>query len=275
MKLPLEDHFEDVLGKAMRGMNLESGTLSFLSGVPAAQIEQLLDGQFDETALRGVAGNLGLDAATLVERAKNSWQPEDVELGGLRQFTTPHQDFTVNSYLVWDPQTKEAALFDTGTQVADVQDFVESQGLVVRTLFITHTHVDHITALDAVKAWGEVTVRISGKEPIAGAEKFQAGEEFLIGSLKVDTRSTWGHSPGATTFVVNGLERPVAIVGDALFAQSMGGGVVSYQAALETNRNEIFTLPDETIICPGHGPMTSVGEEKAHNPFYPEFKSFE
>ena len=52
----------------------------------------------------------------------------------------------------------------------------------------------------------------------------------------------------------------------------MGGGMISYQDALATNRSEIFTLPDNTVVCPGHGPMTSVGEEKAHNPFFPDFK---
>ncbi len=71
---------------------------------------------------------------------------------------------------------------------------------------------------------------------------------------------------------MRGLARPVAIVGDAIFAGSMGGGKVSYADALATNRKEIFSLPDDTIIAPGHGPMTSVGEEKARNPFYPEFK---
>jgi glyoxylase-like metal-dependent hydrolase (beta-lactamase superfamily II) len=53
----------------------------------------------------------------------------------------------------------------------------------------------------------------------------------------------------------------------------MGGGMVSFSDALATNRKEIFTLPDHTVLCPGHGPLTTVGEEKAHNPFYPEFKS--
>jgi glyoxylase-like metal-dependent hydrolase (beta-lactamase superfamily II) len=51
----------------------------------------------------------------------------------------------------------------------------------------------------------------------------------------------------------------------------MGGGLVSYDEALRTNRSSIFTLPDDTIICPGHGPLTTVGEEKLHNPFFPEF----
>jgi len=67
---------------------------------------------------------------------------------------------------------------------------------------------------------------------------------------------------------VSGLARPIAIVGDSLFAGSMGGGNVSYRDALRTNFEKILTLPDQTIICPGHGPMTTVGEEKEHNPFF-------
>jgi glyoxylase-like metal-dependent hydrolase (beta-lactamase superfamily II) len=78
---------------------------------------------------------------------------------------------------------------------------------------------------------------------------------------------------GGITYVIKGLDEPVAIVGDAVFAGSMGGGMVSYQDALQTNREKIMSLPDETVLCPGHGPMTTVGEEKNHNPFFPEFKS--
>jgi glyoxylase-like metal-dependent hydrolase (beta-lactamase superfamily II) len=70
------------------------------------------------------------------------------------------------------------------------------------------------------------------------------------------------------TYVVTGSYRPIAVVGDALFAGSMGGGSVSYEDALQTNRGEIFSLPDSTTLCPGHGPMTSVAEEKEHNPFF-------
>jgi len=71
--------------------------------------------------------------------------------------------------------------------------------------------------------------------------------------------------------VIDGLDRPIAIVGDAIFAGSMGGGMVSYQDALQTNREKIMTLADDTVLCPGHGPMTTVGEEKKNNPFFPEF----
>ena len=68
--------------------------------------------------------------------------------------------------------------------------------------------------------------------------------------------------------MIEGLDKPVAIVGDALFASSMGGGKVSYLDALRTTRNEILSLPDSTILCPGHGPLTSVAEELEHNPFF-------
>ena len=91
---------------------------------------------------------------------------------------------------------------------------------------------------------------------------------FRLGKIDIEARYTWGHSPGGMTFVCTGLARPVAIVGDSMFAGSMGGGSVSYKDAVQNNFEKILTLADETIICPGHGPMTSVAEEKKHNPFF-------
>ena len=96
---------------------------------------------------------------------------------------------------------------------------------------------------------------------------------FRAGALKIETRQTSGHSAGGITYVISGLPRPVAVVGDAIFAGSMGGGAVSYTDALRNNRNKIFTLPNEAVLCPGHGPLTTVGEEKLHNPFFPEFQT--
>ncbi len=89
-----------------------------------------------------------------------------------------------------------------------------------------------------------------------------------MGALEIEARLTSGHSAGGTTYVISGLERPVAIVGDSLFAGSMGGGAVSYQDALKNNLEKILTLPEETIVCPGHGPLTTVGKERKENPFF-------
>ena len=258
---------------------MADGVLSFLTNVEPDAIAKLKNGEFDEVALRAIAPALGLDADCLVELANRDWRPESVNLEGLRQSNTvfdpdPDDMMTVNSYLIWDPQTKEAALFDTGADASPALEMVTNLGVDLKTLFITHSHIDHIIDREkVVEAHPEIRVLVNAKEPVAGAERFAAGETFSIGTLRVKTRLTWGHSPAGTTYVINGLSRPVAIVGDALFAQSMGGGVISFKDALATNRSEIFTLEDHTVVCPGHGPMTSVGEEKAHNPFFPEFKS--
>jgi hydroxyacylglutathione hydrolase len=66
----------------------------------------------------------------------------------------------------------------------------------------------------------------------------------------------------------NPRAKPVAVVGDSMFAGSIGGGMVSYVDALRNNREQILTLPDSTIICPGHGPLTTVREQKHANPFF-------
>lgn len=269
----MEDNFEDILGKALRGTGLADEIVEFLTGVPAETIGKMKEGEFDEAALRKVASPLGLDSETLVERAKEAWTPEPVEIEGLRQYNTVYADMTVNYYLVYDPSSKEAALFDTGTDTTAALALVDELGLTLTKLFLSHTHLDHIMDRGRVEEHSPgVTTYVNALEPTEGARRFQAGDAFSIGTLRVSTRLTKGHSPGGTTYVVHGLDTPLAIVGDALFAQSMGGGMISYQDALATNRAEIFTLPDETIVCPGHGPMTTVGEEKAHNPFFPEFK---
>ena len=83
MSIPLEDNFEDVLGKALRGTGMADEVLEFLTGVPVETIGKLKDGEADDAALRAVAPVLGLDAATLVERAANAWAPEPVEMEGL------------------------------------------------------------------------------------------------------------------------------------------------------------------------------------------------
>ncbi|MDP0490354.1 MAG: MBL fold metallo-hydrolase [Verrucomicrobiota bacterium JB023] len=271
--LSLEDNFDDILGKALRGMNMTPEQLSSLSGVSPEQIKALLDGQPDDAALRKVAPALGLHGETLVERAGNKWHPEQLEIEGLRQITTPFEDFSVNSYLIWDPHTMESALFDTGTSGEEAHSLYQALGLKVTDLYFTHTHIDHIMAIEEIEKWATPKMHSCALEPVDGSQTFQPGDQFKLGRLSISTRLTRGHSPAGITYFIEGLEQPVAIVGDAIFCQSMGGGVVSYQDALDTNRSEILTLPDETIICPGHGPMSTVGQEKAHNPFFPEFKS--
>jgi hydroxyacylglutathione hydrolase len=272
-KIPIEDEFEDILGKAMAGNRLFDRKLSAETGVHIDTIRALVKGQLDEMALPKLAPALKLDPNSLLRSAMKSWRPRPVELDGLLLFNSDyHGRMTVNAFLIWDPKSKAAAVFDTGTDAFPIMDAISERGLQPVGLFLTHTHPDHIAEADSLTNRLGIPAFSNAKEPYENSTTFEAGAEFEIGGLKVETRTTWGHSIGGTTFVIHGLERPVAIVGDAMFAGSIGGGLVSYDDALKTNREQILTLPDETVLCPGHGPLTSVGEEKRNNPFFPEFK---
>lgn len=269
MTLPLEDCFNDVVNKAQFGLGLSDEALAAAAGVEVSELIAVKQGGVDKAALSRLAPALQLHGPSLLALAENAWQPEAVELPGLEGFTTTYGDMTVNAYLVYDPATREAAVFDTGATAAGITARLRDLGLNLRYLFLTHTHADHVADIAGV---GAPEILVSEREPYPDATPFTPGATWQLGGLHIESRSTWGHSKGGTTFVVQGLARPVAIVGDAVFAGSMGGGKVSYADALATNRREIFSLPDTTVIAPGHGPLTSVGEEKAHNPFFPEFK---
>lgn len=159
--------------------------------------------------------------------------------------------------------------FDTGSDVTHLLTTAQANGLSVELILLTHSHGDHIFDLDRLKEKIGAPAYIGEAEPVEGAIPFAPGKEFTLGTLKIEIRLTWGHCQGGITYVVHGHSRPLAIVGDALVAGSMGGGI-SYEAALLTNRKEIFTLSDETILCPGHGPLITVAEQKQTNPFFPE-----
>jgi glyoxylase-like metal-dependent hydrolase (beta-lactamase superfamily II) len=268
----LEDNYEDILGKAMRGLELGIEALSARSSLSPESVAAQLRGEFSEPAARALAPILKLDADSLVAIARHAWKPEIPVMPGVHQVSTPWKSVLVNAYAVWD-DNGDAALFDAGADAAPLIELAGAHGLTVHAICITHSHGDHVGGLAALRRrFPTARVYSSAREPIDDTETINAGTELPVSNLRIESRLTWGHSPGGLTYVVRGLGRPVAVVGDALFAGSMGGGNVSWSEALATNRREIFTLPDNTVICPGHGPMTTVGQEKAHNPFYPEFK---
>ena len=266
MSMALEDNFADVLGKAQRGLALTDNELISRAGISAAEFQRVHEEEFDAPTLRRLAPVLGLNADALV--ALPRYRPDPVSLDGLAAFQTHYGEMIVNAYLVWDPDAAEAVVFDTGTDSRPILDFLRDHGLTLRCILLTHTHGDHVYDLDRLRERTGSRAYVSNREPLRGVEGFDAGHEFQCGKLRIETRLTWGHSRGGTTYVVHGLERPVAVVGDAMFAGSMGGGMASYADALRTNREEILTLPPETVLCPGHGPLTTVAEELQHNPFF-------
>ncbi len=267
--IPLEDNVADIIGKAQRGLRISDSELAEKARVDPQKIRKLRNGDFNELALLRVASVLGLAARPLCELAKGEWHPKKIdERDGLAQFNTHYHDMAVNAYLVWDPASRVAAAFDTGADCSEMVRSANRQKLTVKLILLTHAHADHVADLPRLREETGGQVFTPAREPVPGAESIEERKRFRLGKLEIDTRLTWGHSRGGMTYVVTGLAWPIAIVGDSLFAGSMGGGNVSYDDALQNNLEKILTLPDETIICPGHGPMTTVGEEKAHNPFF-------
>ena len=266
--LPLEDSAADIVGKAMRGLKLDDAGVAAHAGLSAAAVRAMREGAFDEKAARAVAPVLGLGADALGATGAKSWRPQPVEVAGLVTFTTPFEDMTVNSYLAFDRASGEAVAFDTGADCTAMLDFLRRENLSLPLILITHTHPDHIADLARLQRETGANIFTGTREPADGARTFDEGRTFDCGALHLETRLTWGHCKGGITYVIHGLPRPVAIVGDAVFAGSMGGGGISYADALRTSREQILTLPADTVLCPGHGPLTTVGEEKAHNPFF-------
>lgn len=269
MAIPLEDLYSDILGKALRGQAFTISSIASKTGIPEAKIQAVLDGEFDSHIVRTLADILSLDAPSLIAIAEGRYKPSEIYLPGLAGFNSPFGDMTVNSYLAWDATTREAAVFDTGADASEMLDFLASENLTLRLILLTHTHGDHILELDRIKEKTGAPAHVGDREPpLPGAHPFRAGKSFDLGRLRIETRLTWGHARGGITYLVHGLGKPLAVVGDAIFAGSMGGGQISYPDALATNRLEILSLPDETIIAPGHGPLTTVGEQKISNPFF-------
>lgn len=267
--IPLEDSFADVVGKAQRGLGLSDEELARRAGVTPAALAQVKAGQPDDDVLRKLAGPLGLNATALVELAHQRWRPAAVTLDGLAQFNTRYEDMTVNAYLVWNPTNRQGFAFDTGATAEPMLDLARQHGVTITAILLTHTHGDHIAALARLQRATGAKVFCPEREALPGTEPVGEGKQWSEpAGLRVEARLTCGHSVGGMTYVISGLSRPVAVVGDALFAASMGGGLVSFAEALENNRRKILTLPPQTILCPGHGPMTTVGEELQHNPFY-------
>ena len=270
MELPIEDEFHDILSKAQGGLGLNTEQLAETSDLTESQIRGLRRGEFDEASCRKLASALGLNADAIVTLAKNQWYPSGIEpLEGFKLFASPFHGLHVNAFLAWDAETRRAMAFDTGTDVEPMISFIRENELSLEMLFLTHAHGDHIEGTGHLVETFGCPVIASRKEsgnPV-GSIEIDARFSKTIGKIQIETIATPGHTAGGLTYTISGLERPVAVVGDALFAGSMGGANVSYQLSLES-LGSLLSLAPETILAPGHGPMSTVAQEREMNCFW-------
>ena len=271
----LEDHLGDIIRKARAMSKVSPEAAARAAGATVEDLEKLEDsGRTDQQLNYVPLGQaIGLDAAKLEAIAKG-WLPTPKDTNTWREFrclTSEGNGMAVNNYVIWDEVSREAALFDTGWYAQPVEQLIAENQLQLRHVFITHTHEDHIAALaDVRKAFPKARLHSSSKN--APVDQRNRPNDFIhLGSLRITHRDTPGHAEDGTTYIIGTWPEDaphVAIVGDAIFAGSIGRGNQSWDLARQKVREQIFTLPPETLICPGHGPLTTVGEEKAHNPFF-------
>lgn len=274
--MTLEDHVGDIIRKARAMSNLSVAAAAQAAGISEADLTLLeetgeLRGNPNLRALAEATG--GLDPAKLEVIAKG-WLPAARDLSQwreLRCIPTDSGGMAVNCYLVWDEVSREAALFDTGWEAGPISQLVAQEQLQLRHIFITHGHTDHIAALEEVRRQFPKARVHSGSKQAPVDQRNRANDFIHLGSLRITNRETPGHAEDGTTYIIGTWpdDAPhVAIVGDTLFAGSIGRGNPSWDLARQKVRDQILTLPADTLLCPGHGPLTTVAEEKAHNPFF-------
>jgi len=191
-----------------------------------------------------------------------------------------------NCYIVYDEETKECAVIDPGAEAEKIIRLIHQKELKPIMIINTHGHVDHVGAnKDLIDEYGVPLLIHSADSPMLDkveqmelsfflgaknsppADKFLVeGEKVDIGSIQLEIIHTPGHSPGSVSLLGNG----VLFSGDTLFWGGVGrtdlpGG--SWNELVRSIKEKILTLPKETLVLPGHGPQTTVDQEKRSNPF--------
>ena len=200
--------------------------------------------------------------------------------------TLPTGPLEVNCYIIGCEKTRKAAVIDPGGNVEQILQCLQHHQLDLVMVINTHGHFDHIggnRGLLAATA-AELFIHQDDRQLLDYAEEHAAayglqvetspsptrelidGEILLVGELSLQVIHTPGHSPGGICLYVNDC----LLVGDTLFAGSIGrtdlpGG--DHQLLISGIKEKLLLLPDETRVFPGHGPVSTIGEEKQHNPF--------
>src|SRR5271170_7010697 len=274
-RMNLEDHLGDIIRKARNMNNVSASAAASAAGISESELAALEEsGKFGgEMNFSAFGKILGLNPQKL-EVIADGWLPSPKDLSAwheIRVFTTAGDGLSVNCFLVWDEVTRDAALFDTGLDAKPILDCIAAEQLQLKHIFITHSHWDHVEVLPKIReAWPKVRIH-SGSKKAPVDQRNKTAEIIHLGGLRVTHRETPGHAEDGVTYIVGNWQEDaphVAIVGDAIFAGSIGRGNQSWDLAKQKVREQILSLPAETLICPGHGPLTTVAEEKANNPFF-------
>ncbi|GJQ60695.1 MAG: MBL fold metallo-hydrolase [Candidatus Scalindua sp. AMX11] len=181
----------------------------------------------------------------------------------LRRFTVG--SYGINGYLVADPETRIGVFIDPGGFSREIEAFIQEREIKLTYLFFTHGHWDHTEGLPEFNRHYQVETYAGQGEVRYSNHLLRGGEMIEVGHLRFKSLSIPGHTPHGISYYGHGC----LFTGDALFCGSVGGTSSQKEAQkqVEHIHKHLFTLPDETLVFPAHGPMTTVGVERYANPF--------
>ena len=271
----LEDHLGDIIRKARAMTDTPAGAAAEAAGVNESELSILEESGRPpgKIAFNELGSLIGLHPAKL-EGVGRGWLPAVKDLSiwrELRQISTTESGNMVHCYLIWDEVTREAAAFDTGWDAEPLLKLVEENEVALKHLFITHTHQDHVAGMTKIRDRFPKIFLHTDAKGAPPQHRNRRNDCIHLGSLRITNRETPGHAEDGVTYIVGNWPEDaphVAIVGDAIFAGSMGGAAQNGALAKQKIREQILSLPPDTLLCPGHGPLTTVAEEKANNPFF-------
>jgi glyoxylase-like metal-dependent hydrolase (beta-lactamase superfamily II) len=273
--LPLEDTFGDILKKAMRGTGAGNAQLARATGIPAETIEHWLkdEGAATDEQARELAAVLKLDGGKLADSAAQRWHPPPIERPDVRRHSQEPQPS--NGYVFFLEQGRRAALVDPAGLPQNLLRVLREGDYHLQYVLITHKHADHCDATaDVARAFPQAQIVMHSLDvhaigPLAkSALPLRDGETLPFGDgAAIRMLHTPGHTDGSSAFLFQGS----LFSGDTLFAASVGGAYgdnSTYRDILNSVRSKFFTLPDDTVVMPGHGPPSTIALEKQHNPFF-------
>jgi hydroxyacylglutathione hydrolase len=280
----LEDELGDVVRKARSGLGITVEELAKQVGMSETDLKgvEVYTRHPDEAQVRRLAAALQLRAGQLWDLAEDSWSAPDGPWTIGDTFTVERitNHYPEHCYVIAD-HDGNCLIVDPGAEEDRIIAAVQSRtpnaaagGRNPHGILITHFHQDHTGAVVPVQQATRTTVYVHEADrqgvngvPAAAVKTFTGDGEIKAGPFTVRVLHTPGHSAGSTTYLLETNGHTAAFCGDTLFAGSVGNARTGYDVILRSVRDKLLRLSDDTVLYPGHGPTTTVANEKARNPF--------
>lgn len=271
---PFEDELGDVLEKALKLANLTEDELAAKAGIDVGRIKDALDYRYDLKAAEvgSLAATLGLNEVGLMALAEDRYPlpPPSCLPYCLNVISMCYGVGVVNAYVVSLCGERGGILFDSGVSPRALETAWPRNVGDIAAHFITHLDSDHIGASRDIHRRHPGVSIYAPEGGALGAEVVKEGDRIEVGGFMVQVFSTPGHTAAHNSYLVSmkGSDpKPLLVAGDTIFAGSIAAGLFDRDRLMREVRRLWKSLPGETVVAPGHGPLTSIETEREFNPF--------